>query len=158
MKSWLGEYGRIAVLAVTVSILMLWIWNREDSGILGILGAAFPEATLGTADNVEILAKLEKREDPKLYISIRKLEHGKIYDLLENGVFGAKAEDADGNRLPVEIEKIVAPDGTVLGSEVDYGKFTAEQRGIYEIIYCTREVYQGAYIREVKQTCKFAVD
>ena len=34
MKSWIGEYGKIAAMAIILAVLFAFVWNRTDRGYL----------------------------------------------------------------------------------------------------------------------------
>ena len=135
MKSWIGEYGKIAAMAIILAVLFAFVWNRTDRGYLGALSKAEPKSFLKATD------KYQRR-----------------YDLLHGKEISARAVDADGRELPVSVIKLIAPDGSQLEKELNPEAFWTAQRGVYEITYQAEENYQGAYIRKVTKVCRVTVD
>ena len=130
MKSWIGEYGKIAAMAIILAVLFAFVWNRTDRGYLGALSKAEPKSFLKATDNSDFLVQLKPRPDPVLTVSVSKLKYQRRYDLLHGKEISARAVDADGRA----------------------------QRGVYEITYQAEENYQGAYIRKVTKVCRVTVD
>ena len=147
MKSWIGEYGKIAAMAIILAVLFAFVWNRTDHGYLGALSKAEPKSFLKATDNSDFLVQLKPRPDPVLTVSVSKLKYQRRYDLLHGKEISARAVDADGRELPVSVIKLIAPEA-----------FWTAQRGVYEITYQAEENYQGAYIRKVTKVCRVTVD
>ena len=74
MKSWIGEYGKIAAMAIILAVLFAFVWNRTDRGYLGALSKAEPKSFLKATDNSDFLVQLKPRPDPVLTVSVSKLE------------------------------------------------------------------------------------
>ena len=118
MKSWIGEYGKIAAMAIILAVLFAFVWNRTDRGYLGALSKAEPKSFLKATDNSDFLVQLKPRPDPVLTVSVSKLKYQRRYDLLH----GKEISDqglwsADGRELPVSVIKLIAPDGSQLEKE-----------------------------------------
>jgi len=158
VKSWIGEYGKIAAMAIILAVLFAFVWNRTDRGYLGALSKAEPKSFLKAADNSDFLVQLKPRPDPVLTVSISKLKYQRRYDLLHGKEISARAVDADGRELPVSVIKLIAPDGSQLEKKLNPEAFWTAQRGVYEITYQAEENYQGAYIRKVTKVCRVTVD
>ena len=148
MKSWIGEYGKIAAMAIILAVLFAFVWNRTDQ----------PKSFLKATDNSDFLVQLKPRPDPVLTVSVSKLKYQRRYDLLHGKEISARAVDADGRELPVSVIKLIAPDGSQLEKELNPEAFWTAQRGVYEITYQAEENYQGAYIRKVTKVCRVTVD
>ena len=82
MKSWIGEYGKIAAMAIILAVLFAFVWNRTDHGYLGALSKAEPKSFLKATDNSDFLVQLKPRPDPVLTVSVSKLKYQRRYDLL----------------------------------------------------------------------------
>ena len=158
MKSWIGEYGKIAAMAIILAVLFAFVWNRTDHGYLGALSKAEPKSFLKATDNSDFLVQLKPRPDPVLTVSVSKLKYQRRYDLLHGKEISARAVDADGRELPVSVIKLIAPDGSQLEKDLNPEAFWTAQRGVYEITYQAEENYQGAYIRKVTKVCRVTVD
>ena len=70
MKSWIGEYGKIAAMAIILAVLFAFVWNRTDRGYLGALSKAEPKSFLKATDNSDFLVQLKPRPDPVLTVSL----------------------------------------------------------------------------------------
>ena len=103
MKSWIGEYGKIAAMAIILAVLFAFVWNRTDHGYLGALSKAEPKSFLKATDNSDFLVQLKPRPDPVLTVSVSKLKYQRRYDLLHGKEISARAVDADGRELPVSV-------------------------------------------------------
>lgn len=158
MKSWIGEYGKIVIMAIMLSVLFLFLWDRTETGFLGSVSKARPESFLKEADNVEVLVQQKPRPAPTLTVKMSKLKYQECYNLLKGEEISASAWDADGKELPVCVTKLTAPDGSSLEESLDPESFWANQRGVYEITYQTTENYQGSYVKKVTKICRFTVD
>ena len=158
MKSWIGEYGKIAAMAIILAVLFAFVWNRTDHGYLGALSKAEPKSFLKATDNSDFLVQLKPRPDPVLTVSVSKLKYQRRYDLLHGKEISARAVDADGRELPVSVITLIAPDGSQLEKELNPEAFWTAQRGVYESTYQAEENYQGAYIRKVTKVCRVTVD
>ena len=75
MKSWIGEYGKIAAMAIILAVLFAFVWNRTDHGYLGALSKAEPKSFLKATDNSDFLVQLKPRPDPVLTVSVSKLKY-----------------------------------------------------------------------------------
>ena len=64
VKSWIGEYGKIAAMAIILAVLFAFVWNRTDRGYLGALSKAEPKSFLKATDNSDFLVQLKPRPDP----------------------------------------------------------------------------------------------
>ena len=106
MKSWIGEYGKIAAMAIILAVLFAFVWNRTDRGYLGALSKAEPKSFLKATDNSDFLVQLKPRPDPVLTVSVSKLKYQRRYDLLHGKEISARAVDADGRELPVSVIKL----------------------------------------------------
>ena len=120
MKSWIGEYGKIAAMAIILAVLFAFVWNRTDRGYLGALSKAEPKSFLKATDNSDFLVQLKPRPDPVLTVSVSKLKYQRRYDLLHGKEISARAVDADGRELPVSVIKLIAPDGSQLEKELQF--------------------------------------
>ena len=93
MKSWIGEYGKIAAMAIILAVLFAFVWNRTDHGYLGALSKAEPKSFLKATDNSDFLVQLKPRPDPVLTVSVSKLKYQRRYDLLYGKEISARAVD-----------------------------------------------------------------
>ena len=98
MKSWIGEYGKIAAMAIILAVLFAFVWNRTDRGYLGALSKAEPKSFLKATDNSDFLVQLKPRPDPVLTVSVSKLKYQRRYDLLHGKEISARAVDAESFR------------------------------------------------------------
>ena len=158
MKVWIGEYGRIIILAISVCSIILFLGDRGETGFLGLLAKGKLDATFKSEDNIEFLEGNRKREKPILSAKMKKLEQGKEYDLLAEEVFAVKAVSPDGEQLDVQVEALIAPSGTDKIDCIDVKKFIAEEKGVYCIRYLAQEIYQENYKNQVKKGYYFTVD
>ena len=98
MKSWIGEYGKIAAMAIILAVLFAFVWNRTDHGYLGALSKAEPKSFLKATDNSDFLVQLKPRPDPVLTVSVSKLKYQRRYDLLHGKEISARAVDAERDK------------------------------------------------------------
>ena len=136
MKSWIGEYGKIAAMAIILAVLFAFVWNRTDRGYLGALSKAEPKSFLKATDNSDFLVQLKPRPDPVLTVSVSKLKYQRRYDLLHGKEISARAVDADGRELPVSVNKTDRSRWkSARKRKLNPEAFWTAQRGVYEITY-----------------------
>lgn len=148
MKSWIGEYGKIAAMAIILAVLFAFVWNRTDRGYLGALSKAEPKSFLKATDNSDFLVQLKPRPDPVLTVSVSKLKYQRRYDLLHGKEISARAVDADGRELPVSVIKLIAPDGSQLEKELNPEAFWTAQRVFMRLLIRQRKTIRGLILEK----------
>lgn len=153
MKSFLGEYGKIIILAVALIGILAFVFGNSDEQLIGMLRKAKPKATVENQDNSGIVGDITGRESPVLTIEKRKFQIGNTYNLLD----GTEARNADGQYLPVEIEKIMNPENKEITETVDIQNFVPKWRGSYQITYSAEEIYMTVK-KKTEKTMVFVAD
>ena len=128
MKAVIGEYGKVIILAVVLGMLVLFLFGRGNHGFLGMISKARPEAAVA----------------PELSVSVRKLQKGRKYNLLDSGLFEIKAVNQEGEAVPVTIVKLTAPGQQDITGETDPRMFVPFISGEYQITYRAEESFQGS--------------
>lgn len=156
MKTWLGEYGRIILLAIAAFAILSFAMSKSGTGLLGMLGRVKPEATAGDADSAALVDNISEREPPSLSVRVKKLKAGETYNLLDEAVFQIQAFNAEGEKLAVSIAKLLGPDGEEVLHQTDPFHFVPD-RGGYQITYYVEEIYLTAK-KSVEKTYYFIAD
>lgn len=156
MKAFIGEYGRIIIASLVILLLLGFAFGRDDMGFLTLLKEAKPEATTGTEDSSELLLDIASRTPPTLSVTVKKLQAGKTYNLLDKSMYKIKAANADGEELDVTIKSIKNPKQEDVTSVTDLKHFIP-QKGKYKVTYYTEEVYQTA-TKATSKTYNFVAD
>lgn len=144
MKKSIGLYGTV-IVAVILGLGLL-IYFFDGNGFVGSIRNTAPKSELGSQDQGELIADVTSRKKPELEVTPGKLKVGEIYNLL-GSEFMVQAKDADGRSLPVEIVKIIEPDGIESHSDIE---FIPEKEGTYTISYRTEEIYQTFLLETIK--------
>ena len=153
MKSFLGEYGKIIILTVALIGILAFVFGNSDEQLMGMLRKAKPKATVENQDNSGSVGDITSREPPILTIEKRKFRVGNTYNLLD----GTEARNADGQYLPVKIEKIVNPENKEITEIVDIQNFVPEWSGSYQITYSAEETYMTVK-KKTEKTMVFVAD
>ncbi len=153
MKSFLGEYGKIIILAVALIGILAFVFGNSDEQLMGMLRKAEPKATVEHQDNSGIVGDITNRKPPILTIEKRTFRVGNTYNLLD----GTEARNADGQYLAVEIEKIVNPENKEITETVDIQKFVPKWSGSYQITYSAEETYMTVK-KKTEKTMVFVAD
>ena len=104
MKAVIGEYGKVIILAVVLGMLVLFLFGRGNHGFLGMISKARPEAAVGNEDSFAMAQTVFSRKAPELSVSVRKLQKGREYNLLDSGLFEIRAVNPEGEEVPVTID------------------------------------------------------
>lgn len=153
MKSFLGEYGKIIILAVALIGILAFVFENSDEQLMGMLRKAEPKATVEHQDNSGIVGDITSRKPPILTIEKRTFRVGNTYSLLD----GTEARNADGQYLAVEIEKIVNPENKEITETVDIQNFVPKWSGSYQITYSAEETYMTVK-KKTEKTMVFVAD
>ena len=152
MKSFLGEYGKIIILTFALIGILAFVFGNGDEQLIGMLRKAEPKATVEHQDNSGIVGNITSRELPILTIEKRTFLAGRTYNLLD----GTEARNADGQYLPVQIEKIVNPENEEITEMVDIQNFVPKC-GAYQITYSAEETYMTVK-KKTEKTIVFVAD
>ena len=127
------------------------VWECDEQ-LIGMLRKVEPKATVEHQDNSGIVGNITSRESPILTIEKRTFLAGRTYNLLD----GTEARNADGQYLPVQIEKIVNPENEEITEMVDIQNFVPKC-GAYQITYSAEETYMTVK-KKTEKTIVFVAD
>lgn len=157
MKAVIGEYGKVIILAVVLGMLVLFLFGRGNHGFLGMISKARPEAAVGNEDSFAMAQTVFSRKVPELSVSVRKLQKGREYNLLDSGLFEIRAVNPEGEEVPVTIVKLTAPGQQDITGKTDPRRFVPSISGEYQITYRAEESFQGS-IRAKEKKYSVLVD
>jgi hypothetical protein len=157
MKTFMEEYGKIIMLAILLSGLIIYVFNLDDGGFLGDLSKAHAVETVGDADNSQLMSDVGRRSNPTLEVKTKKLRVGNEYNLLDKNEYSIEAKNADSAVLAVSVKSIVNPDGDELVDYVDPESFKPDKIGVYAITYETNEVYR-TFVKSTEKVYQFVAD
>ena len=149
MKKGIGIYGLVTVAAILLLTLVTYFFDK-DAGFLKQVSEIKPSSQLTSQDQSELIEDVTQRRKPTLTATVKKLEKGKSYNLLNE--FGITAQNADKESLEVTVE-VLASDGT----SMDASSFHSEKSGIYTVYCHTQEEYK-TFVLETDATYRFMVD
>lgn len=153
MKAVLGEYGKVILFTVVMGVLLLFLFGGGDTGFLGLLGGARPEASVGDADSFEIAETIFTRKTPKVFVSVKKLKKGQEYDLLDAGIFQIRAEGEDADSVEVSVVKVLDPEKNEVTDSEAPQKFFPVKAGGYYVTYRAEEIFCGSRRQSEKEYC-----
>lgn len=157
MKAILGEYGKIIILSIVLSGVLLFLLGGTGKGFMDLLSKAKPEKTVGCADAFELAEAIFSRKPPVLSVTVQKLERGREYNLLDASQFQVKAYNEEGDRLPISVKRIIDPEQQDITGKIVPEKFVPEYMGTYMILYEAVENYEGS-IKTTEKEYRFLVD
>lgn len=157
MKTILGEYGKIIILSIVLSGMLLFLLGDTGKGFMDLLSKVKPEKTVGCADSFALAEAIFSRKPPELSVTVQKLEKGREYNLLDAKQFQVKAHNEEGNSLPVSVKRIIDSGQQDITGKTAPEKFIPERMGAYMILYEAVENYEGS-IKTTEKEYRFLID
>lgn len=153
LKAVIGEYGKVILLALIFCSTALFLFSKGENGFLGMLGSAAPIESVGHNDAFEIAGAIAARAVPELSVRVRKLKKGKEYNLLDGAAFEVRAENEEGEKVDVDVIKVVNPRGEDITEAIVPQHFIPVYSGAYSITYQAVEVYLGSKKVREREYC-----
>lgn len=157
MKTVLGEYGKLIILAIALCGMILILFGKGEDSLRGLLKNVRPSGTLGHEDTFVLAESILSRQPPELSVTVKKLHKGQEYDLLGTEAFYIEAKNPEGKNAEVSVVRIIGPGQQDITKEVVPKKFTPALPGEYRITYQAADSYQGSIKTTEKEYC-FVVD
>lgn len=157
MKTVLGEYGKIIILVILLSGLLVFLFGRREKDFLGLLSVTKPREMLGKKDNFMLSQDILQRRRPTLFVKVKKLKKGQSYNMLDSGTFLLDAKNEDGKEVIISLVKLVDPEQKDITDQIHEKSFVPQKIGKYCISYRAEEVYKGS-VKAVEQQYCFLVN
>ena len=144
MKAVIGEYGKIIIFTIALSILAAFFFERGEDGFLGLLAFAKPAEQVGNADAFGIVREIVTRKEPELSVCPKKLKKGGTYNLLDITEYEIRAVNEEGERTEISVTKIIDPKEKDITAEILPEQFVPVLPGMYQVTYQTAEQFLGS--------------
>lgn len=144
MKTVIGEYGKIIILGILLTGMVVFLFGKGKNGFLGMLGSVQPVAKVGLDDSFDTARAIASRALPILSVTVKKLEKGTQYNLLDIEMFKIRAENEDGDKAEVSVVKIIDPKEEDITEDTVPEHFVPTYSGAYLITYRAAETYMGS--------------
>ncbi|RHR33015.1 hypothetical protein DWX43_00930 [Clostridium sp. AF19-22AC] len=144
MKVVIGEYGKVIILALVLSGMVLFLFGKGEDGFLGMLASTGPAETIGNKDAFAAANAIASRALPELSVRVKKLRRGTEYNLLDRDLFEITAKNEDGENVELSIVRIIAPGEQDITAVTEPEHFTPGLQGEYRMTYRASEIYLGS--------------
>lgn len=154
MRAFLGEYGRIILCGIAISIIFVYAFSLHRDSVAGSLPE--PDVKVKSEDSFALVDDVSKRTAPVFSVTKHKLQKNTIYDL-ESII---SAANADGASLAYTVTKLEYPDGTVKEGDSASNFATAffsRKAGEAKVTCKAAETYKGREL-VTEETFLFLVD
>lgn len=152
MKQFLGQYGKIIILAIVILPILTFLLSTGE----GSFASKMPEPTskYQDADSSVLVGDISKRKPPTVTIKNAKMKKGIRYNFGSSTFVDYANQDGNKNNTTLVIKKVTDPYGSNVASPS--ADFVAK-KGIYKVKYQVTEVYKSSK-RITNKEAKFICD
>lgn len=147
MKEFLGQYGKIILISLSVVFILTFLLSTGSNSFRGKMPEG--KSTYDKVDSSSTVGDISKRKPPEILVQDGKMKARQTYNFRDARFVKVKNEDGTEANVTLSVTKVLKPGGYLVANPE--ANFKAA-KGTYTVTYKAVEVYNTSKRTSTKTT------